>query len=69
MTAIARDLDTLCVNTLRGLCMDAIERAGPGHPGIPLGMARVACTLRQRYLRFDPGGPIWPRKSLGHTGD
>jgi transketolase len=72
MTAIAPDLDTLCVNTIRGLCMDAIERANSGHPGTPLGMAPVAYTLWQRYLRFDPGDPIWPNRdrfvlSEGHA--
>jgi transketolase len=72
MTAIARNLDTLCVNTIRGLCMDAIERAKSGHPGTPLGMAPVAYTLWQRYLRFDPGDPIWPNRdrfvlSEGHA--
>jgi transketolase len=46
------------VNTIRGLCIDAIERANSGHPGTPLGMAPVAYTLWQRYLRFDPGDPI-----------
>jgi transketolase len=64
MTGIARNLDTLCVNTIRGLCMDAIERAGSGHPGTPLGMAPVACTLWQRFLRFDPGDPIWPNRTV-----
>jgi transketolase len=72
MTAIAPNLDTLCVNTIRGLCMDAIERANSGHPGTPLGMAPVAYTLWQRYLRFDPGDPIWPNRdrfvlSEGHA--
>jgi transketolase len=72
MTATARDLDALCVNTICGLCMDAIERAESGHPGTPLGMAPVTCTLWQRFLRFDPGDPIWPNRdrfvlSEGHA--
>ena len=58
MTAVAPILDALCVNTIRGLCMDATEQAHSVHPGTPLGMAPVACTLRQRYLRFDPAEPI-----------
>lgn len=41
-----------------------IERAGSGHPDTPLGMAPVACTLWQRYLRFDPTEPIWPNRDL-----
>jgi transketolase len=72
MTASGPNLDALCVNTIRGLCMDAIEKAGSGHPGTPLGMAPVACTLWQRYLRFDPADPIWPNRdrfvlSEGHA--
>jgi transketolase len=72
MTAIAPNLDGLCVNTIRGLCMDATERASSGHPGTPLGMAPVACTLWQRYLRFAPADPIWPNRdrfvlSEGHA--
>jgi transketolase len=53
------DLDTLSVNTIRGLCMDAIQKANSGHPGTPMGMAPVAYTLWQRFLRFDPADPIW----------
>ncbi len=43
------DLDLLCVNTIRGLCMDAVQKANSGHPGTPMGMAPVAYTLWQRY--------------------
>jgi transketolase len=60
------------VNTIRGLCMDAIETAGSGHLGTPLGIATVAYTLWQRFLRFDPADPIWPSRdrfvlSEGHA--
>jgi transketolase len=66
------DLDALSVNTIRGLCMDAIQQANSGHPGTPLGIAPVAYTLWQRFLRFDPADPIWPNRdrfvlSEGHT--
>ncbi len=66
------DLDALCVNTIRGLCMDAIQKANSGHPGTPMGIAPVAYTLWQRYLRFDPQDPIWPNRdrfvlSEGHA--
>jgi len=72
MSVTEHDLDGLCVNTIRGLCMDAIERARSGHPGTPLGMAPVAYTLWQRHLRFDPADPIWPNRdrfvlSEGHA--
>jgi transketolase len=66
------DLDQLCVNTIRGLCMDAIQKANSGHPGTPIGIAPVAYTLWQRFLRFDPADPIWPDRdrfvlSEGHA--
>ncbi|MGO9350224.1 MAG: transketolase [Mycobacterium sp.] len=66
------DLDTLSVNTIRTLCMDAIQAANSGHPGTPMGIAPVAYTLWQRFLRFDPADPIWPNRdrfvlSEGHA--
>ena len=66
------DLDTLCINTIRTLSIDAIERANSGHPGTPMAMAPVAYTLWQRFLRFDPQDPIWPNRdrfvlSAGHA--
>ncbi|MER7282384.1 transketolase [Dactylosporangium sp. NPDC000244] len=72
MTTTAIDLDTLSINTIRGLCMDAIQRAESGHPGTPMGIAPVAYTLWQRFLRFDPADPIWPNRdrfvlSEGHA--
>ena len=56
------DLDQLCVNTIRTLCIDAIQKAQSGHPGTPMGMAPVAYCLWQRFLRFDPSDPIWPNR-------
>jgi transketolase len=66
------DFDSLSINTIRGLCMDAIQAAGSGHPGTPLDIAPVAYTLWQRFLRFDPADPIWPNRdrfvlSEGHA--
>ena len=66
------DLDQLCVNTIRTLCIDAIQKAQSGHPGTPMGMAPVAYCLWQRFLRFDPSDPIWPNRdrfvlSAGHA--
>ena len=65
-------MDVLCVNTIRTLCMDAVQRANSGHPGTPMGMAPVAYALWQRFLRFDPQDPIWPNRdrfvlSAGHA--
>jgi transketolase len=68
----ATDIDTLCVNTIRTLSIDAIQKANSGHPGTPMAMAPVAYTLWQRFLRFDPDDPIWPNRdrfvlSAGHA--
>jgi len=72
MSTLDVDLDQLSVNVIRGLCMDAVEAANSGHPGTPMGMAPVAYTLWQRFLRFDPQDPIWPNRdrfvlSEGHA--
>ncbi|HEV2372910.1 MAG TPA: transketolase [Streptosporangiaceae bacterium] len=66
------ELDSLSVNTIRGLCMDAVQQANSGHPGTPMGIAPVAYTLWQYFLRFDPSDPIWPNRdrfvlSEGHA--
>jgi transketolase len=66
------ELDTLSLNTVRGLCMDAVQKAQTGHPGTPMAIAPVAYTLWQRFLRFDPQDPIWPNRdrfvlSEGHA--
>ena len=66
------DIDTLCVNTIRTLSIDAIQKANSGHPGAVMGMAPAAYTLWQRFLRFDPEEPIWPNRdrfvlSNGHA--
>src|ERR1035441_10885483 len=65
-------LDTLCINTIRTLCMDAVQQANSGHPGTPMAMAPVIYTLWQQHLRFDPDDPIWPNRdrfvlSIGHA--
>ena len=66
------EIDTLCVNTIRTLGIDAIQKANSGHPGAVMGMAPAAYTLWQRFLRFDPEEPIWPNRdrfvlSNGHA--
>jgi transketolase len=68
----SNELDALSVTTIRTLCMDAVQAANSGHPGTPMGMAPVAYTLWQRFLRFDPADPIWPNRdrfvlSAGHA--
>ncbi len=67
----ATPLDLLCINTIRTLAIDAVERANSGHPGLPLGAAPMAYALWQRHLRFDPRDPKWPDRdrfvlSAGH---
>lgn len=66
------DIDDRCIDTIRTLCIDAIEAANSGHPGTPIGIAPVTYTLWQRFLRFDPADPIWPNRdryvlSSGHA--
>lgn len=66
------DLDQISINTLRTLTIDAVQAANSGHPGAPMGLAPVAYTLWQRFLRFDPERPIWPNRdrfvlSVGHA--
>ncbi len=58
-TALATDLQTRCVNTIRGLALDAVETAKSGHAGLPLGMAPAAYALWSRHMRFDPKDPKW----------
>jgi transketolase len=71
-TASAEQLDTLCINTIRTLSMDAVQQANSGHPGTPMGMAPVAYELWQEFLRFDPENAAWPNRdrfvlSIGHA--
>ena len=65
-------IDTLCINTIRTLSMDAVQQARSGHPGTPMAMAPVAYCLWQRFLRYDPEDPIWSNRdrfvlSAGHA--
>jgi transketolase len=69
---VTTDIDTTCVNTIRTLCMDAVQAANSGHPGTPMAMAPVVYELWQHHLRFDPDDPIWPNRdrfvlSAGHA--
>ena len=64
--------DQLCIDTIRTLSMDAVQRANSGHPGTPMALAPVAYTLWQRFLRYDPQAPDWPNRdrfvlSNGHA--
>jgi transketolase len=64
-------IDTLCINTLRCLAIDVIQKADSGHPGLPLGAAPMAYVLWQRYLKHAPTTPGWADRdrfvlSAGH---
>ena len=56
----ASEMDQLCIDTIRALAIDAIQKAESGHPGTPMGIAPVAYGLRQKWLNFHPSDPIWP---------
>jgi len=65
-------LDTLCIDTLRTLAMDAIQQANSGHPGAAMALAPVAYTLFTRHLRFNPANPRFANRdrfvlSAGHA--
>ena len=53
------ELDRLCVNTIRMLALDQVEKAHSGHPGLPLGAAPMAYVLWDRFLRHNPHNPRW----------
>ena len=70
--ATGAQLDQLCINTIRTLSMDAVQKANSGHPGAPMALAPVAYCLWQQFLRYDPEDPIWPNRdrfvlSNGHA--
>lgn len=61
----------LAANTVRGLAMDAVQKANSGHPGMPMGMADAAVVLWTRFLKHNPTDPTWPDRdrfvlSAGH---
>ena len=64
-------LDQLCINTIRTLSLDAVQKANSGHPGLPLGAAPMAYVLWTRFLRHNPANPKWENRdrfllSAGH---
>lgn len=63
--------DELCVNTIRMLSADCVQRANSGHPGMPMGAAPMAYVLWTRFMRHNPSNPDWPDRdrfilSAGH---
>lgn len=64
-------LERRCIETIRFLAVDAVEKAGSGHPGMPLGAAAMAFTLWSRHLKYNPANPAWADRdrfvlSAGH---
>ncbi len=67
-----KQLDNLCINTIRTLAMDAVQKANSGHPGTPMALAPLAYVLWEKFLRFNPRNPHWPNRdrfvlSNGHA--
>ncbi|POF63126.1 transketolase [Novacetimonas maltaceti] len=66
------NIDTLCINTIRTLSMDAVQKANSGHPGTAMALAPPAYTLWRDVLNYDPANPLWPNRdrfvlSIGHA--
>ncbi len=66
-----KELDELCVNTIRTLSMDGVQKANSGHPGLPMGCADFAYVLWTQFLKHNPANPLWPDRdrfvlSAGH---
>jgi transketolase len=68
---MSQSLDELCINTIRMLSVDAVEKAKSGHPGAPMGLAPSAYVLWMRFLKHNPRNPLWADRdrfvlSAGH---
>jgi transketolase len=57
------ELDPLCINTIRFLAVDAVQKAQSGHPGTPMVAATMAYTLWDRFLKHNPANPDWPDRA------
>src|SRR6185436_18884061 len=65
------ELDQLCINTIRALSIDAVQKAKSGHPGLPLGAAPMAYVVWTRFMQHNPHNPKWKGRdrfllSAGH---
>src|SRR6266581_3927115 len=68
---VTPELDQLCINTIRTLAIDAVQKAKSGHPGLPLGAAPMAYVLWTRFMQYNPKNPKWENRdrfllSAGH---
>ena len=71
-TDVTQSLDTIVINTIRTLSMDAVQKANSGHPGTPMALAPVAYVLWDSILKYNPKNPHWPDRdrfvlSVGHA--
>jgi transketolase len=71
LSTVRESIDQLCVDTIRTLAIDAVQKANSGHPGLPLGAAPMAYVLWSRHLKHNPRDPAWPDRdrfvlSAGH---
>lgn len=69
---VEQQIDQLCVNTIRTLAMDAVQKANSGHPGAPMEMAPMAYVLWTQFMKYNPANPDWPNRdrfilSAGHA--
>jgi len=53
------DIEQLCINSIRVLAIDAVQKANSGHPGMPMGMAPIGYLLFTRFMRHNPRNPHW----------
>ncbi|AFY73298.1 transketolase [Synechococcus sp. PCC 7502] len=59
MAVVTQSLEQLCINSIRFLAIDAVEKAKSGHPGLPMGAAPMAFVLFDQFLKFNPKNPKW----------
>ena len=69
---MSNNIESLIINCIRTLSMDAVENANSGHPGTPMALAPVAFKLWDKFLKFNPKNPDWPNRdrfilSAGHA--
>ncbi len=72
MSYAMQPIESLSINTIRTLSMDAVQAAKSGHPGTPMALAPAAYVLWNEVLRYDPAQPLWPNRdrfvlSCGHA--
>jgi transketolase len=62
LSKMTEQLEQLCVNTIRALSVDTVQKANSGHPGMPMGMAPVAHVLWSQFLNVTPTNPKWANR-------